>query len=174
VALIGAAFGTGWLAGQSQAEQRRLSYENLVQSLQESVEPGEKGLIPSSVRGVEAQTAGASATSSGAVLDSDDDPREPGLNYFRLVTMPGNARASGERAVRFLRRNGVDAALVPMKNNNSLKLIALRGFESPNSDPAARQFKRRLQSLGREWKAQHRGSSDWEDLYPEKYRPGEN
>lgn len=107
--------------------------------------------------------AGASGNAS--------DPREPGLNYYRLTAMPAGAEEVG-RIIAFLSENGVDAAAIPIQNGRSVKMVALRGFERPLSDPAAQQFEQRLRSLGRKWKAQHRGSSDWKDLFPEKYRPG--
>lgn len=99
------------------------------------------------------------------------DPREPGLNYYRLTAMPAGAEEVG-RIIAFLSENGVDAAAIPIQNGRSVKMVALRGFARPLSDPAAQQFEQRLRSLGRKWKAQHRGSSDWKDLFPEKYRPG--
>ena len=52
--------------------------------------------------------------------------------------------------------------------------MALRGFAQPLSDLEAKRLEYRLKALGRSWKAQHNGSSDWRDLYAEKYRPGED
>lgn len=169
-------FMLGRMVGRETAQANQQSYQSQREALYDAAGPVEDGLIPDSVNGVETQTAGAGAGSGGgsAVLGSENDPREAGLNYFRLETVPSNGREEGRAAVRFLRQNGVDAALIPIKNGNSLKLVALRGFESPYSDQAAQQFKRKLESLGRAWKTQHDGSSDWMDMYPEKYRPGVN
>ncbi len=109
----------------------------------------------------------ASASSAG-------DPRQPGLNYFRLLAIPASARSDGERAVAFLADHGIDAALIPVNNGRFLKLVVLEGFESPRTDARAQRLKDRLRALGREWKAEHRGGADWQDLLAEKYKPGVN
>jgi len=100
---------------------------------------------------------------------SPDDPRRPGLNYFCLATMPPKYRAEAEKAVRFLQRNRVDAAIVSV-DNRWLQVIALKGFEKATSPPA-RDYERLLRALGKAWKAEHRGWSDWHDLYAIKYQP---
>jgi len=100
------------------------------------------------------------------------EPREPGFNYFRLQVMPLAGREEGLAAVQFLRSNGIDAVLIPINNGGSLKLMALQGFAKPNSDPAARAYRDRIRTRGRLWKAKHDGSTDWSDLFAEKYIPG--
>ncbi len=97
--------------------------------------------------------------------------RVPGLNYYCLETMPARYRSEAERAATFLRRNGVDVAIVG-GNNGRIRLIALKGFEKPYSDPRAEEYQNLLRSLGRAWKLEHRGWSDWSDTYPEKYTGG--
>lgn len=106
-------------------------------------------------------TAGASPTANG-------DPRQVGLNYFCLATMPAKYRADAEKAVAFLKSNQVDARVFVVQNR-MLQVIVLRGFEKPYSRDA-KQFENLLRSLGRVWKAEHRGWSDWSDLYAIKYK----
>jgi hypothetical protein len=55
-----------------------------------------------------------------------------------------------------------------------LKLVVLRGFTKPLSDPEAKRFEEQIKALGRKWKAEHRGTTDFRDLIAEKYRPGVN
>ena len=100
---------------------------------------------------------------------SPADPREPGYNYFCLATMPPKYRAEAEKAVRFLRDNRVDAAVISV-DNRWLQVIAVKGFEKASSDEA-RDYERLLRALGKAWKAEHRGWSDWHDLYAIKYQP---
>lgn len=96
--------------------------------------------------------------------------RIPGMNYFCLATIPQQYQEEAERAKAFLEHNSVDAALIPVQNNR-IQVIALRGFERPYSDPEAREFESLLRSLGRVWKTEHNGWSDWRDLYAIKYTP---
>jgi len=97
------------------------------------------------------------------------DPRRPGMNYFCLATMPPKYRAEAEKAVRFLQHNRVDAAIVSV-DNRWLQIIALKGFDRSTSQ-AADDYERLLRALGKAWKAEHRGWSDWNDLYAIKYQP---
>lgn len=127
-----------------------------------------------------AAAAGAAGATAASTSDDPDrvltveagspaDPREPGLNYFCLATMPPKYRAEAEKAVRFLQRNRVDAAIVSV-DNRWLQVIALKGFEKATSSPA-RDYERLLRALGKAWKAEHGGWSDWHDLYAIKYQP---
>ncbi len=107
-------------------------------------------------------TAAARAPAASA------EQRRPGLNYYCLATMPARYANEAEKMVAFLRRNQVDAAVVSVQNDK-LQLIALQGFERISS-PQARRFRDRLRALGRAWKAEHGGYTDWHDMYAIKYR----
>lgn len=145
-------------------------------------------LIPATVEGVgvaSSNPAGplpagpAPATVAPVAAPGDDrtgnpDPRRPGLNYFRLTSIPAGSEREAERVVAFLSAAGVDAAIIPIQNGRSLKVVALPGYARPISDPQARAFEQKLKTLGRQWHAQHHGSSDWKDMFPEKYLPGRN
>jgi len=161
----------GHRIGRSQSLSYTQTYEQMAQTLEPVRQNKAQGLIPSSVEGVdEADSIGVPNVpgASGA-----GDPREPGLNYFRLTSIPASADEVG-RMIDFLAANGVDAAAIPINNGRSVKVLAMRGFTNPLSDPQAQAYAERLKRLGRKWKAEHRGSSNWKDLYPEKYRPGRN
>jgi hypothetical protein len=122
-------------------------------------------------RGSQPTTAdSASQTTGNQPKTTGPAGRVPGMNYFCLATIPQQYRDEAERAKAFLEHNSVDAALIPVQNNR-IQVIALRGFERPYSDPEAREFESLLRSLGRVWKTEHNGWSDWRDLYPIKYTP---
>lgn len=180
-------FFVGRKVGVNSMANRERNYDRSVAGVRELLEqPIKPELIPPSVAGVDDRppsNTGSGGTGSREIDNvpppprgsgasgNASDPRRPGLNYYRLTAMPAGADEVG-RIIAYLAENGVDAAAIPIQNGRSVKLVALRGFERPLSDPAAQQFEQRLRSLGRKWKAQHRGSSDWKDLFPEKYRPG--
>ena len=188
--LVVVAFLLGRFIGQQAASDRYLELQQSAASFDE-VRTGEpnRSLIPGSVPRVGTGGEGATPVVSGeqagepdvppppgrtASASSAGDPRQPGLNYFRLLAIPASARSDGERAVAFLADHGIDAALIPVNNGRFLKLIVLEGFESPRTNARAQRLKDRLRALGREWKAEHRGGTDWQDLLAEKYKPGVN
>jgi hypothetical protein len=130
------------------------------------------GLVPTGVERTSPIPAGVTPPPRHrGAAGSPDDPRQPGFNYFRLIELPTSAREEGSRAVTFLKENGVDAAMIPVNNGRSYKLLALRGFDRIGV-PEAKTYRERLEMLGRLWKAKHKGSSDWHDLIAEKYVPG--
>jgi hypothetical protein len=137
------------------------SAERLADARRQEVNP----LLLSQVRRV--NEAGDSAAPAGE--PTDGGVRVPGLNYFCLETMPARYEAEAKRAAGFLGRNGVDAAIVPV-HNSRIQLIALRGFDkSALGGSQAREYENLLRSLGRAWKLEHQGWSDWSDLYAAKY-----
>jgi len=95
------------------------------------------------------------------------DPRIPGLNYFIVAyTSPEEA----QEAVDFLAANGVNAAVFETRDDRFRHVIALRGFTSEQMRAGEHlTYKNRLQSLGRVWKRDEGGSTDWADTYPAKY-----
>lgn len=109
-----------------------------------------------------------SLSPSGAVSDARGS-RQPGLNYFRLMLVPDDYRTDAERAQAFLVSHGIDSQLISVKNGRFWKLVVLHGFSSPRTDPAAQALNDQLRRLGRLWKSEHKGATDWADLYPEKY-----
>ncbi|QNN24218.1 hypothetical protein HED60_18725 [Planctomycetales bacterium ZRK34] len=161
----------GHRIGRSDAVAFNLTYEKANAAFDPIREKPAQRLIPSTVDGVSDADSIGVPDLPGA--SGEADPREPGLNYFRLTSIPASASEVVE-ILDFLKSHGVDAAAIPINNGRSVKIVALRGFANPLSDPDARAFAEQLKKLGRRWKSQERGSSDWKDLYPEKYRPGRN
>jgi len=169
----------GYYMGYRTGIGKYQSYDASLASLQETYDSPPRALIPSYVPGAAdgpAQQAGRGASvraggSGGSRAVEPSDPRDPGRNYFRLMELPSSAKGEGERALTFLLNEGVDAALIPIKNGGSFKLVSLRPFSKISTDEA-RQYQNLLRSLGRKWKAKHRGATDWSDLYAEKYIPG--
>jgi hypothetical protein len=95
------------------------------------------------------------------------DQRTPGLNYFIVARdLPDEA----ERAAAFLRDNGVPAAVVPSSSTGLRLVVALQGFTGEQMRAGEHNaLKVRLQSLGRIWKRDEGGTTDWDDTYPAKY-----
>lgn len=151
--------------------------ENYAAQYQKDIEPAQEkdpnfGLIPGNITRSSPLPDGVKPPKGYAGASGNaEDPRQPGLNYFRLTALPGSGKDEGQRAVEFLRENGIDAGLIPVNNGRSWKLLALRGFDRIGS-PEAKGHAEQLRKLGRLWKAQHKGSSDWNDAIFEKYVPG--
>jgi len=174
LALVVVAFLIGMRFQERLIRQEQIEYVAIDQTLDPVREkPANRALIPTSVERNLPVTGGAAPPRGAGAAGDPADPREPGLNYFRLVTLPDSAVGEGQKAVSFLQSQGVDAVLIPVNNGRSYKLIALPGFTRIGS-PEAKKFEDRLKSLGRLWKSGHRGSSDWNDLLAEKYKPGVN
>jgi hypothetical protein len=186
VALLSVGLLTGWLIHRASTQEltaQQQSYATLTQPLEALREKQPTaGLISPRLEGVRPETVlpgvGPGAGSVGAPPIKPghvgDDPRQPGLNYFRLTVLPVSSTAEAERLVGFLGQNGVDAAIIPMQNGRSLKVVALPGFNKPLGEGPARAFELKLKTLGRQWKSQQKGTSDWKDLFPEKYLPTKN
>jgi hypothetical protein len=94
------------------------------------------------------------------------DPREKGLNYLALATLP---RADCEAAIRFLYENRVEAIAVPVDSgapsaNNPVRytLYAFPGFAADQLRSAAAQsLEANIARLGQVWMKEHRGTSDF-------------
>jgi hypothetical protein len=173
VALVVVVFLVALQLGKQTQEKEIAGYETAAAPMRALQEQPVKPLIPPTVEGVEKQ-ASKPLEMTETPEGKASDPRQGGLNYFCLTRLPATKRDELLKAVAFLKANGVDATIVSVNNGGSLKLVALKGFAKPNSDPEAQQYKSQLQALGRKWKAQAKASSDWKDLFPEKYKPGVN
>jgi len=167
--------GGGHAADQSSTEMAAARRQEINARLMRTDDDGtsDANAATTSAGSPDGTTARVTSNDPDAVLSIDaggpDDPRQPGMHYFCLATMPPKYRAEAEKAVRFLQQNRVDAAIVSV-DNRWLQVIALKGFERSTS-PQASDYKRLLLALGKAWKAEHRGWSDWNDLYAIKYQP---
>jgi len=113
--------------------------------------------------------ANADATtdeSAGPPEGADADPRDDGLNYFVLVR---DLPTEGQRLVGWLRGRGVPAMTEPV-SNGLVKVIVLEGIAGDRTSAAdTLALKQYLRELGARWKRDHRGSSDFSDLYLERH-----
>ena len=97
------------------------------------------------------------------------DPRAPGLNYYICARL---REEEAVRAAEFLSANGVAAAVTPADNPTLRLVVATRGFtreEMRGGEASA--LRSRISSLGRIYKEQHKGPTDFHDVYPEKHQP---
>lgn len=99
---------------------------------------------------------------------SEQDPRQAGLNYFYLEYVSPRFREYTADAVAFLDRNAVDAAVMEL-DNGMLQLIATKGFAQSSDE--AKRHEVLLRTLGKAWKSEYKGGSDWQDLRLFKYKP---
>lgn len=101
------------------------------------------------------------------LVTDDGDPRVEGLNYYVLVR---DLPAEGDRLVAWLDSRGIPAITEPV-SGGLVKVIVVDGFERGQASSArALSFKQHLRELGARWKREHKGSSDFSDLYLEKHR----
>jgi len=110
--------------------------------------------------------AGSGAEDQSEPDDAGGDPREDGLNYFVLVR---DLPTEGERLVSWLAERGVPAMTEPV-SNGLVKVVVLQGVPGDQASSAQTlAFKQHLRELGARWKRDHRGSSDFSDLYLERH-----
>jgi hypothetical protein len=107
------------------------------------------------------------------------DPRQEGLNYLELVTLP---RERAIEAVRYLQQAGEEAIAVPLgeldpgarrsNTSDSFRVIAMGlavpGDRFKSSTDARKRFEDRLARLGKAWSEQG-GASDFSDPLWRKY-----
>lgn len=127
-----------------------------------AVEPGLSPVVPETGRADAASEAEEAAEPGG-----DRAPlRQAGLNYYVIVR---DLPAEGDRLVAWLDGRGIPAMTEPV-GGGLVKVIVLEGFARGQASSAqALSYKEHLRELGRRWKREHRGSSDFSDLYLEKY-----
>jgi hypothetical protein len=100
----------------------------------------------------------------------DPDPRIENLNYFVLASYLQPEEA--DKAVDFFAANGVAAMRLAPNNRGLCTLVALEGFPPGETrSDLAREYKASLLKLGREYKRNHRGGTDFSDLYLKKHQP---
>ncbi len=120
-----------------------------------------------------ASREGVSGAEEASEETPDDAPtvggetRVEGLNYYVLVR---DLPAEGDRLVAWLDSRGIPA-MTEAVSGGLVKVIVLDGFERGQASSArALSFKQHLRELGSRWKRDHKGSSDFSDLYLEKFR----
>lgn len=88
----------------------------------------------------------------------DRDTRQAGLNYIIVERFePDEAWAVKE----FLKRNGIDVLILRDNNPALLQVVTAEGFRGWSTNTAAQALDRKLEQLGREWKARGNGTKDF-------------
>lgn len=120
---------------------------------------------------------GAVMTASGFV---NADPREPGMNYLVLATLPAD---QARDAVEFMASNGVQVMGAPQldsgrdsANNPSRYTLYSLGLAIPGNRWSSMslqrtEHQRSVARLGARWQREHRGGSDFSQTNWEKYEP---
>jgi len=111
---------------------------------------------------------GSSLNNVWFVRDGVADPRERGRNYFMLATnYPWD---EAERAALFLGRNGVGTVVYPSNRSDRWNLSTRQGFEGGTfRDAEAQALVDEIKRLGRQYRSDERGATDFDDLYPALY-----
>lgn len=117
---------------------------------------------PSQPGATQAPPTGAQRQQPGGL---ERDPRVPGLNYWVIARLgPDEAR----RAAAYLLASGVQVAVVETNSDKFREVIASTGFEGLSSPEAAR-LKSRILELGRLYRVQEKGPTDFSDMYARKF-----
>ena len=97
-------------------------------------------------------------------VDFYEDTRQAGLNYIIITRVDA---IEAERIGAFLAGHRIDVMLLP--DNNAWLVVTRGGFETWLTNPSAQRLSETLRRLGREWRTQHGGSRDFDDLYGQKF-----
>mgnify|MGYP001360616077 CR=1 FL=1 len=125
---------------------------------------------PQTNQGTSGQAPGQAAPTGGqrqqpAPSGLERDPRVPGMNYWVIARLgPDEAR----RAAAYLQASGVQVAVVETNSERFREVIASNGFEGLSSPEAAR-LKSRILELGRLYRVQEKGPTDFSDMYARKF-----
>lgn len=185
VAAVIAIFLIGWALGhrQAAAEHKR----EMAALAQRGALPSEDPLLAGG--GLTAPLISATAPRSAAPAPASRLPRantgqrppaagspretatlREGLNY--LIVARADAE-NAEKARVFLRERGLNAVI--RKENNRWHLVIInQAFPRGTTDePEAQTLKSKVQRLGRMWKAERRGYTDFSDCYFKLWRAGD-
>ncbi len=112
------------------------------------------------------QQAASGGSQSTPPAGLERDPRVVGMNYWVIARQdPDEAR----RAAAFLMANGVSVAIVETRDDKVREIIASMGFEGSGTAPEAARLKARILELGRLYRVQEKGATDFTDMYARKY-----
>jgi len=166
------AYSIGYQAGQNRRD--RMDAQRLAGQADRQAPTRDPLLAPSAGPATAAPTAEPDDTGPSdpapARAATDGDPRTPGLNYFIVALYPEDL---ARRAAAFLRERGVDAAVVPNNASRNLyHVVSLRGFPRREvGTPAYTEHRALLMRLGRVWKREHDGPTDFSDAWAARYDP---
>jgi hypothetical protein len=95
------------------------------------------------------------------------DPRQAGLNYLVLASVP---ETNAEKVVAFCRERGLDAWVVPDHNGRLREITVLPGIpKSELNGTTATALKARVRKVGGSLKSAARGNPDFEGAYFKLY-----
>jgi hypothetical protein len=100
------------------------------------------------------------------------DTRQAGFNYLLCASLLEKSAAEG--AAGFLTQNGIPATAVPSGRAGRYTVYTLLGIPSGSLDEKLKErnaHKAEVVRLGKLWRKERPGSSDFADAYWEKYRP---
>lgn len=174
--------------GRNEAEEAarrelRLQAEGTVRDPLNTDLPLNRSLVKPETRPPQAPSAPAGSTGAAASRPSGvavpspiGDPREVGKNYLQLVTTD---KADADAIVKFLAENGVGAFHVPLDGpgtgaNNRARFVVFctRGItpeEFKAQSPARTELYDAVGRLGKVWKKERRGSTDFAGRMWSKY-----
>lgn len=124
--------------------------------------PGKEPTVP-------AAGAGAAPGTPRVIVvkSSKDDPRRDGLNYPTVASLPIKEATA---AAEFLVSKGYATALVPSPSDSRLfMVIPMIGVERANYQKASESASKTLRDLGRAFKRDQKGATDFNDLFWKKY-----
>jgi len=103
------------------------------------------------------------------IEDAALDPREPGMNYYVVDRLRPNEAVE---AARYLRLHGIEAVVLPSDSPSLRLVVALRPFAPGKvSSPESKAYAARIREIGRRWKTQDGGVSDFSTMYAAKHQP---
>jgi len=89
------------------------------------------------------------------------------MNYFIVATQPLD---EADKAAEFLAERGLEVARLPVDNRGLAIVIVREAFASGEmGTPRARKLEVEIKRLGRAYKRDHGGGTDFESAYASKY-----
>jgi hypothetical protein len=142
-------------------------------------QPVSGGVQPSPTTGripTPAPQASPQGTGARAYLTPpEQDPRQPGLNYYAIVGQLD--RESAQQIAVFLAENGIAALAVDTapRGSNNPRLYRVYGLQGMTGaelrSPARAEYEQRISQLGVIWRRDHRGRTDFSQTNWERYQP---
>lgn len=123
--------------------------------------PTGMGFPDQGARRQQANRGGATANRPASVLPSATF--EEGLNYLVIANYH---KDEALLAAAFLLENGVQAAVVPVNNGATWRVVGLRGFTGEQMRAGEhRQYRESVEVLGRSWERDHGGSDNFSGMF---------
>ncbi len=114
--------------------------------------PARTGMTPS---------RGATANQPASVLPRAEF--EPGLNYLVIANYHQD---EAQRAAAYLMDNGIQAAVVPINNGATWRVVGLIGYTGEQMRAGEhRQYRDSVEALGRAWERDHKGSDNFSGMF---------